>query len=248
MKALCLAALIAPLCAYAESPPAPAADQSAPVADSVIVKGVRDPAIMPYADAYAFQTQVQRVQHDKVRMRLQVKSNDKAVSPADIRIRLTGENTDIPVPLGPEGDVEIPLSAEALADKAEFVTNQKRSSLAVHLTLSPRLADDGKIAYADALEATEQSKRLMKEIIPWYFRLLIPNPNALRFCFEREGAQAALQTRSGQQALEIKGKRQCAVVPLDADAREDTQAILLSAPYKAEFTRTGWFSDGHEAP
>jgi hypothetical protein len=245
MKALCIAALMLPLHVYADMS-APAADQSAPVADSVVVKGVRDPAIMPYADAYKFQTQISRVPHDKVRLRLQVKPHDRAVSQGDIRIRLSGENTDIPVPLGPEGDIEIPVSAEALADKAEFVTNQRKDTLAVHLTLSPKLAENGRIEYADALQSAEQSRLLMKEIVPWYFRLLISNPNAMRVCFEHEGGEAALLTRTGQEALEIKGKRQCAVLPLDPDKREHIQTLVLSTPYKTEFTHKGWFSDGHE--
>lgn len=245
MKPICLAALAFPFCALAEVPAAPAADQSAPVTDSVVVKGVRDPAIMPYADAYKFQTQVSQVPHDKVRMRLQVKSNDKAVAPADIRIRLSGDNTDIPVPLGPEGDVEIPLSAEALADKAEFVTNQKKGSLAVHLSLSPKLAEDGRIEYTDALASFDQARLLMKEIIPWYFRLLIPNPNALRVCFEREGGRAELITPAGPQPLEIKGKRQCAVLALDADEAAQRMALVFSPPYKTEYARKGWFSDGY---
>ncbi|GAA5174537.1 hypothetical protein GCM10025771_04490 [Niveibacterium umoris] len=243
MKPICLALLLFPLAAYCdEVPPAPA---DAPlVSDKIVVKGVRDPAIMPYADAYKFFTQVDKVPHDKVRMRMQIKSADKSVKASDIRIRLVGDETDIPVPLGEEGDIDVPRSEAALADKAEFVTNQKKGSLQVHLTLSPEFPNAERIAYADALISRDQAIHLMKEIVPWYFRLLIAEPNAIRACFEREGAHATLITTAGEETLPIKSKRQCAVLKLDAGKRESWQALALTPPSKLEFTHVNWLSDG----
>ncbi|WP_374602528.1 hypothetical protein [Niveibacterium sp.] len=241
MKRIALALLLSPLVALAEEAPLPATDAPA---EKLVVKGVRDPAIMPYADAYKFFSQVDRVEHDKVRMRMQVKSADKSVKASDISIRLVGDNTDIAVPLGEEGDIEVPRSEAALADKAEFVTNQKKDSLQVHLTLTPNLPVAGRVSYADALTSADQARRLVKEIVPWYFRLLISDPNAIRACFERDGGEAALLTGSGSEALAIKGKRRCAVVPLDPKQSDRWQALALSPPYKLEFTHIGWFSDG----
>jgi len=241
MKRIALALLLTPLIALAEDAPPPDADTPT---EKLVVKGVRDPAIMPYADAYKFFSQVDRVEHDKVRMRMQVKSADKSVKSSDIHIRLVGDNTDIEVPLGEEGDIDVPRSEAALADKAEFVTNQKKDSLQVHLTLTPNLPAAGHVSYADALASADQARRLVKEIVPWYFRLLISDPNAMRACFEREGGEAALLTGSGSETLAVKGKRQCAVVPLDPKQGERWQAVALSPPYKLEFTHIGWFSDG----
>ncbi len=242
MKRIALVLLLSPLAALAdEEPPAPTADTPT---EKLVVKGVRDPAIMPYADAYKFFSQIDRVEHDKVRMRMQVKSADKSVKPTDIRVRLIGDNTDIDVPLGEEGDIEVPRSEAALADKAEFVTNQKKDSLQVHLTLTPNLPVADQVSYADALASADQARRLVKEIVPWYFRLLISDPNAMRACFEREGGEAALIAGDKREALAVKGKRQCAVFALDPKHGERWQAVALNPPYKLEFTHIGWFSDG----
>lgn len=244
MKPICLALLLLPLTAVAQTAEEQSSANAPEPADKIVVKGIRDPAIMPYADAYTFFTQVDRVEHDKVQMRMQVRSADKKVKASDIRIRLVGDNTDIAVPLGKEGDIDVPRSEAALADKAEFVTNQKKGSLEVHLTLSPKLPIAEQLAYADMVGSGDQAKRLLKEIVPWYFRLLITEPNAMRACFEREGGHAALTTGAGSETLAIKGKRQCAVVKLDAEKRDQWQAVQLTPPYTLEFAHVGWFSDG----
>lgn len=241
MRRTAFVLLLLPLAAFAEE--ASQAESEA-ATEKLVVQGVRDPAIMPYAEAYKFFSQIDRVAHDKVHMRMQVKSADKSVKTSDIRIRLVGDNTDIAVPLGEEGDIVVPRSETALADKAEFVTNQKKDSLQVHMTLTPKLPVGDRISYADALASADQVKRMMKEIVPWYFRLLISDPNAMRACFEREGGEAALVGADGRETLAIKGKRQCAVVPLDAKLGDRWQAVALSPPYKLEFARIGWFSDG----
>jgi hypothetical protein len=239
MKRRYLTLLLFPLAS-----PAQEVAQSAPASETVVIKGVRDPAIMPYRDAYEFANRIDRVPHEKVRVQVQLKSQNKAVKPADIRVHLAGDNIDLPVPIGEEGAIEIPRSPEALADGAEFVTNQKKGSVAVAITLFPNLPATDRIAYADAFESAEQARRLIKEIVPWYYRLLIADPNALRICFERAGGEAVLLTRQGDETLPIKGRRQCVRIALERGRLGDWESIRLTPPYKLEFSHRSWFSDG----
>lgn len=231
------AVLLAPLpCLANESGP--------PTTDTVVVRGVRDPAMMPYRDAYEFANRIERVPHDKVRVKLQLKPRDKTIRQSDLRLRLAGENVEIAVPLGEDGEFAIPRSPEALADQAEFVTNQKRGSVSLAITLHPILPLAAQIAYADALEAAAQARALIKEIVPWYYRLLVADPNALRLCFERADAQATLISRYGDEALPIRGKRHCALLALERDRLDEWQAIRLTPPYSIEFSHRSWFKDG----
>ncbi|MCX9155397.1 hypothetical protein OPU71_04595 [Niveibacterium sp. 24ML] len=234
-----LALLFAPLASLGDdTPPTDSAAQT------VVVKGVRDPAMMPYRDAYEFANRIERVPHDKVRVKLQLRPRDKATRQADLRLRLAGENVEIAVPLSEDGEFAVPRSPEALADQAEFVTNQKRGNVSLAITLQPTLPIAPQIAYADALEAATQARALIKEIVPWYYRLLVADPNALRICFERADAQATLVSRYGDEALPIRGKRQCAILALNHDRLDDWLALRLTPPYSIEFSHRSWFKDG----
>lgn len=230
---LCLP-LLAPLAATANDEAAASAPVSTASA-AVTVRAPREPAIMPYKDAHEFFAKLAAVPHDKIRMRFIVSSQDAAVKPADLRIRLVGETVDIPVPVGPEGDVEIPLSQQALDEKAEFVTNQKKGTMNLEIRIVPRLGAPETLSYADALDAAAQTERVVKTLMPWYLRMLVSAPDRLSACFEREGGRAELVSRAGRELLPLHGTRQCAWVDLDEDRRGDWQAVVLTPPYTLEF-------------
>lgn len=185
-----LALTLAMAQACAQSAQAPAADEVA----TVQVKGVRDPEIMPYKDAYEFMTRLKKAGGERVEPIVRVVSASTKKPVAGLEVTLQGDNTFERVAVTPEGRVTMPISEAALADKAEFVSNQKKGALETHVFLRPKLPPEG-LTYADIVASIEGAQRVRKELVPWYLRLFVPSVKAVAICYpDKSRALAVSQT------------------------------------------------------
>lgn len=177
-SAVCLMYLAGIAGAYAQAPEAVADAQ----VQSVKITGVRDPAMMPYKDAYDTLTRLQEVGKGRVEFRIRVVSSKTQDPIPGLDVSLAGPNTFEKIPVSENGYVNVPLSESAYADKAEFITNQKKGTIGVHMSLLPKLPS-GQFKYADIVEAVEAGERVRKVLIPWYLRLFVPSVKAVAICY-----------------------------------------------------------------
>ncbi|MFP5394432.1 MAG: hypothetical protein ACLGI6_23325, partial [Gammaproteobacteria bacterium] len=106
-----------------------------------------------------------------------------------------GDNTFERVAVTPDGRVTMPISEAALADKAEFVSNQKKGTIRTELTLRPKLPAEG-VTYADILASIEAAQRVRKDLVPWYLRLFVRSVSAVGFCYPDKGHQVEVSNTS----------------------------------------------------
>lgn len=163
-------------CAHAQS----AADEAE--MQTVQVKGVKDPAILPYKTAYELISKVRSASADHVQLLIRVISAKSHAPLQNLEIAIEGAKTHEKLTISADGYVSVPLNPDAYADGAEFVTNQKKSSLAVRFFLLPKLPADT-LRYADIVDAIKAAQLARAEILPWYLRLVLPNIQSIGLCY-----------------------------------------------------------------
>jgi len=125
MIAVLLAAAVAAL-------PATAAETETGSEQVVIINGSRSPEMQPYrymlSGLDAFDSQ-HALAPDAQQLRFRLHAKKKAPKGAfdNLVVRLSGKETDIPVPLAEDHSFTLPRSAEAERDNADVVLNQKKS-------------------------------------------------------------------------------------------------------------------------
>jgi hypothetical protein len=159
----------------------PEAQTEAPL-QSVQVTGVKDPAIMPYKKVYETLNQVTKVSNGRVKFVIKVTSTETHQPIADLDISLRGEKTFEKINISPAGFITVPLSREAYEDGAEFVTNKKKGVMHVQFYLLPKLSAES-FSYGEVVDSIEAARAALAEIIPWYWRLLMPSIKGVGICY-----------------------------------------------------------------
>ncbi len=206
---------------------------------SVEVKAVRDPAIMPYKMAYELMTKVRAASKDKVQIQIRITSAKTHAPIPNLSIYLDGKNTRQQLDISATGFVNVPLDQAAYADGAEFVTNQKKGSMEVHVLLLPKLPQDV-FKYADISESIEAAQMAIKELVPWYFRLFMPSVNSIGICYAGQN-QTVLVKGSEEQQLPansdatdpLKNKVHCARFAAKDVAKEKGNLIMPATGWQA---------------
>ena len=162
-----------------------------PPAQGVEVKGVKDPALMPYRKAYDLVTGVGQAGGRLVELLIRVTSTESHQPMPDLGLRLVGENTDARVPISPAGFVDLPLNKAFYADNADIVANMPKKALEVDVNVVPRLPA-GEIRFADLVEATSAGQAAIARIVPWYVRLVMPSLHGVSLCYPAAGQEVAL--------------------------------------------------------
>ena len=109
--------------------------------EEVIVKSPKNAAMMPYDDVYVRLKRMEESKLDRVRMQIKVTPKDESVKLADVRVAIVNDATSLPVRLGADGTVTVPMRAELYKTDAEIRSNQPKGSLAASLTLARQRAD-----------------------------------------------------------------------------------------------------------
>lgn len=215
--------------AQAESAPAPGAQSI----ERVEVRELRDPALMPYKDAYEMLSKFQQSgKYPLVDLKISVASSNKAITPASIKLTLVGDTLNIPIPLAADGRVQVPLLPEALRDNAEIVSNQPKKSLSAHIEFIHRLPPGQRYVYRDVMAALPQAQSALREFVPWYLRWLAPSFGAAEFRFaEGVKATATLQNENGTVAEKIQADERGRIrIRMQKDWLAGDMQIVLSDP------------------
>lgn len=202
--------------------------------DKIEVKGMRSPDMMPYKDAYEYLRKLNEKPHDKIAVRMRIVPQDKKVALSDIKITLQGDKTDRSIPIAADGLIEVPFEKVLLDDNAEFITNQKKDSIAVHVSIEVLPPANGPLRYRYLSEALTQARDSVKQMVPWYVRWLVPNSwNAVELEFA-DGAigSATVMAANGKQVF-LGGKENKIKMLLDDHLISENPEVVFSTPPKS---------------
>jgi len=164
------------------------ADETAPDASQAIkVEGVRDPALVPYQRGYEMAKHVREAAEGRVQLLFRVLSAKTKQPIPGLQITIEGSTSHGSLDISPDGFFSIPLDEEAVRDRAEFVTNQKRGTLALAVVLKPQLPREG-LRYSMIVDSIQGARRTLHEIVPWYLRLFTPRVRGVGICYLQTGA------------------------------------------------------------
>ena len=172
---------------------------------AVQITGVRDPAMMPYKEAYQFLSRIGKVSGDRIESVIRVLSAKTKKPVPGLELHLRGDQTFEKIPVSAQGVVSVPLNERALADHAEFVTNQKKGTLQADLRLLPRLPSENP-TYGDVLASLDAGRRAVKELIPWYLRLFVGSLKTVAICYPDNTRQVQVRGLSGAIAVRPASK------------------------------------------
>ncbi|MFZ6873281.1 hypothetical protein ACO0LF_14600 [Undibacterium sp. Di27W] len=160
----------------------PASASATEEPQSVEVKAIRDPAILPYKVAYEMITKVKAASKDKVEIIIRITAAKTHAVIPNLAIYLDSKDKRKKLEISAAGDVTVPLDPVAYAEGAEFVTNQKKGSMDANIMLLPKLPPDV-FNYADISESLESARLAVKELVPWYLRLFMPTIHGVGICY-----------------------------------------------------------------
>ncbi len=200
--------------------------------EKIEVKGMREPAIMPYKEAYKMLTSLQASAHDKVAIRVRVFSSNKTVKLSDIKINLVGDRNSQPIAISEDGLIEVPLSQALLDDNAEFITNQKKGSMGGTVNIDIVPPTNGPLRYRYLAEALDQARDAVKGFVPWYMRWLVPNNwNAVDIEFATNAAETAtVKSVKGKQVFRAGDNHTISILLEDFLINENPEVVFSSPP------------------
>jgi hypothetical protein len=159
---------------------------------------------------------------------------NKQLQLSDIKINLQGDKTNQAIPIAADGEIEVPISTALIDDHAEFVTNQKKDSIRVEVTLGVLPPANGPVRYRYLADALGQVRDSVKGFVPWYLRWLVPNNfNEVNIEFN-EGAegQVTVLAAAGKQVFKADKKNKIAL-PIDEKLiNENPEVVFSSQPLR----------------
>jgi hypothetical protein len=158
---------------------------------SVQVVGVRDPAMLPYKTAHDILTKIAGASDGRVGVLIKVVSAQSRQPFPDLHISLQGDNFFENVSVSTDGLITVPISQAAYDGNAEFLTNKKKGALHIELYLVPVLAPDS-MTYGDITASIDAARRAMRQLVPWYLRMLAPSIDTIGICYPDNGRSIAI--------------------------------------------------------
>lgn len=144
--------------------------------EEVIVKSPKNAAMMPYDDVYVRLKRMEESKLDRVRMQIKVTPKDESVKLADVRVAIVNDTTSLPVRLGADGTVTVPMRAELYKTDAEIRSNQPKGSLSASLTLAVAWSGGQEIPYYEIEETVRQLQTAGKDLLGWFgYMLFFPS-------------------------------------------------------------------------
>ena len=161
-----------------------------PASQGVEVKGVKDPAFMPYRQAYDLATGASQATDGHATLVIRVTSSQTHQPIPDLRLRIVGEHSDARVPIAPDGVIDLPLDKAFYDDGADIVANLPKKSLTVGIHVVPHFASSA-LRFEDLLAATSAGQAALARIVPWYVRLVLPSVHGVGLCYPAAGQSVA---------------------------------------------------------
>jgi len=199
-------------------------------------------ARLPYQHLYRIQT-VQAAlcqSHTNLLLVLQLRSASTNVKTSDIEAFIDSKSGKIPLPIGPDGEISVPVRDDLLAEDPWLITNQPKGTMQLNwragLARSFVRQMTNSIRYAPlmrALRDCEDVQAKMREFFPGSPKLTVAG---LKLVFPREAKPASLviHARSGSQKLETDAAGEL-FLPIDpALQAEDPLVTLSSSPARVQ--------------
>ncbi len=221
-------------CALA-SPAFSQQEMDAEKVEKIEVTGMKDPSTLPYKFAYDYLEKYYSQPHDRIALNIRVMVDDAKKKSADLKIRLVGKTVDVPIPITPDGRVEIPFSKAILDDDAEFITNRKKGlggkvEIGISLVVPPGTT----LHYSDLVAALAQTRSAAKGFMPWWIGWLLPTElNAVQVAFDAPANQTATVMASAGNKIFRANEKGTIVIVLDDRLYAENPKIVLSAAPKS---------------
>jgi hypothetical protein len=193
----------------------------APPMQTVQVRGVRDPALMPYADLVMMRRLfADNAVPSSILPGLRVAGGKDGEPVAGLEIVLAAHGQQMPVPLTAGFALlrQLPVSDDA---PAEFRSNQRRGSLRMEILLTVALPDARRFTAGELRRAIDDGNRVRATVLPWYLRLLAPRFSETAICFA--AASAALTVGGAARAAVRSHGANCVTL---RPAQEDDAAVI----------------------
>lgn len=144
--------------------------------EQVIVKSPKNAAMMPYDDVYVRLKRMEESKLDRIRMQIKVTVKDESVKLADVRVAIVNDTTSLPVPLGADGSITVPVRPELYKTDAEIRSNQPKGALSASLSLAVAWSGGQEIPYSEVDETVRQLKTAGKDLLGWLgYMLFFPS-------------------------------------------------------------------------
>ncbi len=197
-------------------------------------------ARLPYHEIYRIQ-QAQAAlakDHQNLALLLQIHSTLPNVKPGDIQAYVDAKSGHIPVPIGANGSISVPVREDLLAEDPWIIVNQPKGSMELnwHAGLSPALARSltNSIHYGPLMRAVRECddvQEKMRQFFPTAPRLTMVG---LKMAFRQPDAAVIIHAKSGPRKLPSDALGEL-IIPLDEDLlAEDPVMTLTVAPAAVE--------------
>jgi len=158
----------------------------------VEVKQVKNPAMMPYRQAYDLLSKVNDGRAHHLNTIFRVTSPQSHVAISGLSIEIVGENTHLKVPVSASGLVDLPVNLAAVTDDADIIANKPKTDLEVHFFIVPDLPA-GRISYAELADSVLAARSALGRVVPWYARLLMSSINGIGLCYPEDGHKVSIE-------------------------------------------------------
>ena len=213
---------------------------------TIEVKGLRSPAMLPYKKGYEFAEMVDRVGKGHIEALYRLTSTETKKPIPGLKLTLLGANTDEAIPVDANGLFSMPRSKAAYDDNADFVVNQRKDVLMLDIRLHPKISSDVP-TYGQLNEAIDTGRQAIKELLPWYIRVVAPSIKAIGICYPESGRTVTIGTESTvsytadrREASEFGDPVYCAEIKPQQEALRADSPIVALPGWEARFL-TGYF-------
>jgi len=172
----------------------PSADEKV---QSVQFKGICDPAMLPYQKAYDMISKIRDASSGHVQLVFRITSRESHAPIKDMSITIQGGKTYETLDISSAGYFSIPMNKEAYDDNADFISNVKKGTVEVGMFFVPNLPTD-KINYADIVEVVKDAKLARADIVPWYWRIVMPTIGGIGICYPDDRQTVLIQRTRGE--------------------------------------------------
>lgn len=190
----------------------------APV-QTVQIRGIRDPALLPYADVVMLRRVFAGASGGgAIRAGIKVSSKQEGGQVENLHVSLAADGKRIEVPLksGFVPLAELPTTDDAAA---EFLTNQRKGALQIEILLIAELRDPRRFALGELAQALDQGNGIRRRLLPWYVRAVVPAFQRADVCFAAPGGEASI-VQGGLHRVISASASDCLTLPLDNVAGE----------------------------
>src|SRR5215475_12195014 len=128
-----------------------------------IVAHAADMASIPYAKLDEIWQRIDQIDSKKLAVTAQVSSKNKEVKPASITMTIKSAGGDIPIKIGPAGDIlEFPRNDALRKENPPIETNQPKGSLQLTFSLGLAVPTTNNFPYSRLMEGVAEANKFVK--------------------------------------------------------------------------------------